>query len=93
MENGNIVLFTCNIMAVIRQRTLCDGLDTENHTTGPLFVPLGLSEVEIYTFLAVTQHGVHSNKILALRKVTRYWLGAGSLRSCGSVGTVQLITA
>jgi hypothetical protein len=34
MESGNIALFTCNIMVVIRQRTLCDCLDTESHTTG-----------------------------------------------------------
>lgn len=71
MESGNIVLLTCNIMVIISQGTL-KIVTLENVGCS---VPLGLSEVETYTFLAVIQHGVHSNKILALKKVTGYWSG------------------
>lgn len=91
MESGNIVFFTCNIMVVSSPKTLCDQtlriLPLEDVCSS---VPLGLSAVETQTFLAVIQHGLHSNKILALRKVTGYWLGQEVtviLWSCGNSST------
>lgn len=66
MESGNIVSFTSNITVVHQwQDSLCVipfhwGVEAAVH-------PVGLSEFEIYTLLAITKHGVHSNKILTLR--------------------------
>lgn len=62
MESGNIVSFTYNITVVHQwQDSLCDQtleiIPLGNGGYSPF--QWGLSEVEIYTLLAVTKHGVH----------------------------------
>lgn len=82
MESGNTVSFTGNITVVHQwQDSLC--LDTRNHTTGERSIPGGLSIVETYTLLAVTKHGIQSNKTLTLGSNLATGWGRKLQRSCG----------